>query len=62
MSGARFRQYFRPLMAVGAYAHRALLHSRGRELRLLERRVAAARLGVGWSRQAVLDFRYEDLR
>jgi hypothetical protein len=62
MSALRLRQYFLTLTAVRSYAQRPTTYASGRERRRLQRRLAAARLGVSWPRQAVQQSLYEDLR
>ncbi len=62
MSAPRLRHYFVTLVAVGTYAQRVMIHRRGRELQLLQRRLAAARLGIGCPRRALRQSLYEDLR
>ena len=46
MAALPFNQTLRPLLAVRTYARRAMAQKQGREPRLLQRRVTAARFGV----------------
>jgi hypothetical protein len=62
MFALRLNQYLRPLIAVHTFAHRAIAQTQGRKLHLLQRRVAAARLGVSGPRHSVRPSFYEDLR
>jgi hypothetical protein len=62
MSALRLRQYILAFVAGQDHEHRATTETRGRELRLLQRRLAAARLGISAPRQAVREPLYEDLR
>jgi hypothetical protein len=62
MSGLRLRHFLLSLITVRTHAPRPTPYTPGRELRLLQRRLAAARLGVSWARPAVQESLYEDLR
>ena len=62
MSVPHLKDILTPLVAARAYAPWSPAPKYARELRVLQRRVAAARLGIGWPRRAVRDTRYEDLR
>ena len=62
MSTLHLKQVLSPLVAARSYAPWAISAKYTRELRALQRRVAAARLGVSWPRQAVRPSHYEDLR
>jgi hypothetical protein len=62
MAALHLNQYLRPLWGVRTYAHRTMPQRQGRELRLLQRCVAAARLGVNGPRDTVRPSLYEDLR
>ena len=62
MNTLHLKHFLSPLVAARGYAPWAITAKHTRELRVLQRRVAAARLGVSWPRQAVRPSLYEDLR
>jgi len=62
MSALRPKHYLLPLIALRSYAHLALARSQARELRLLQRCVAAARLGLRWLRPTIQLSIYMSLR
>jgi hypothetical protein len=64
MRAIRLKQLLTPLIGVRAYSPglMAAKRERERELRQLQRRVAAARMGVSWPRHRVRTADYEDLR
>lgn len=62
MCAARLCPYVLPLVAVRGLVQRAMPRSIGSELRLLQRRVAAARLGMCRLRYSVQQSFHSDLR
>jgi hypothetical protein len=56
------KRFLGTLIRAQTHSHGSDAAKRTREFRLLQRRLAAARLGVGWARQRVRPSFYEDLR
>ena len=53
MSALRLQHFLPRLLIARAYAYRAIVQKQGRALRLLQRPVAAAHVGLKWLRPTV---------
>ena len=62
MTTVQLKRFLGTLIRAQSHTHGNSAAKGTRELRLLQRRLAAARLGVGWPRQRVRPSFYEDLR